>query len=81
MKKFIIMVIAAVMSVFANSAHADEVDTALYIYSTVPGATVDDAKECARVWAHGGYYMAKIGDIKLECAEHLITETWDHDSE
>ena len=76
MKKIIYIIIATVMF-FANTAAADEVDTALYIYSTVPGATVTDARECARVWAHGGTYMVKIKDIKLECAKHLITETWD----
>ena len=75
MKKFILAIVIA-MGIF-NTAAADEVDTALYIYSTVPGATVTDARECARVWAHGGTYMVKIKDIKLECAKHLITETWD----
>lgn len=77
MKKLITAIIAIVTAVMFNTAAADEVDVALYVYSKVPGATVDDAKECARVWAHGGTYMAKIKDIKLECAKHLVTETWD----
>lgn len=81
MKKIILAIVAIVTAVMFNTAAADEVDVALYIYSKVPGATAADAKECARVWAHGGTYMVKIKNIKLECAKHLITETWDHDSE
>ena len=78
MKKFIMIAIIAVMTVF-NTAAADEVDTALYIYSKVPGATTEDARECARVWAHGGTYMVKIKNIKLECAKHLLTESFDYE--
>ena len=79
MKKFIMIAIIAVMSVFANNAAnaMTEVEVAQYVLDTVPGASEFDARMCAHVYHHDGTYMVKSFDITLECGKHSLVKDWD----
>ena len=78
MKKFIMIAIIAVMSVFANVASAmTEAEVAQYVLDTVPGASNSDARMCADSWAHGGHFMSKSFDITLVCEKNHIVKDWD----
>ena len=81
MKKFIFIVMIAMTAFFGTVAHADEVDVALYVRDAVPGATIEDARECSRVWKSGGMYKKKIKNINLECRKRFVSLKWGYSKE
>lgn len=81
MKKFIFIVMIAMTAFFGTVAHADEVDVALYIHDAVPGSSIEDARECSRVWKSGGVFKKKIKNIHLECRRRFISFKWGYSKE
>lgn len=78
MKKFIIALVMAVVTVFANTANAmSEEEVAQYILDTVPGATANEAARCAQKWVNGGHFMMRSEDITLICEKQYLQKTWD----
>lgn len=81
MKKFIMITMIVVITFFSTTVHADEVDVALYIHDAVPGSSIEDARECSRVWKNGGMYRNKIKNIHLECRRRFISLKWGYSKE
>ena len=78
MKKFIMIAIIAVMSVFANNAQAmTETEVVDYIRDTVPGISQQEVRFCADAWQNGGHFMVKSFDVTLTCEEQHIVKDWD----
>ena len=81
MKKFIMITTIVVITFFSTTVHADEVDVALYIHDAVPGSSIEDARECSRVWKSGGVFKKKIKNIHLECRRRFISFKWGYSKE
>ena len=77
MKKFIMIVIVTVMSVFATfTAHAEITVTeqkyenvSKYVTKTIPDASGEEISKCYNAVKNGGSYTIERKKVKIECDE------------